>query len=247
MSTYIPISIGINCTTKSNIQKVLPINNQIPYFPFDWCITGDLLDIARAINNKFKGYLSYIYVNDSNNKMDVTKIKKIILEKKYITKKEVDRKFGGRPKWTASVKQLHKNYPSIIELHYDLASDYAINKIQNRIDRMNKVIIGKKPILFIRTLIYHQMTLIPFFKYLYNEGLQNCHEFVNTLKFDKNRDFKILYIHITLAKDKDFVKHETFSNIDAYEIQSTKPIKYNKVWECFIIPYIKKYKLAIKL
>ena len=94
--SYIPISIGINCTTRSNIQEALPKNHKIPYFPFDWC-TGDLLDVARAINTKFKGYLSYIYVNKSNNRIGYDKIKKILLEKNYITKKEADRKYGGRP------------------------------------------------------------------------------------------------------------------------------------------------------
>ena len=61
----------------------MPKNHKIPYFPFDWCITGDLIDVARAINNKFKGYLSYIYVTNSDNKINIDKIKKILLEKIY--------------------------------------------------------------------------------------------------------------------------------------------------------------------
>jgi hypothetical protein len=245
--SYIPISIGNNCNARFAMQEALPITHKIPFFPFDWCITGDLLDVARAINSKFKGYLSYIYVNNLNNSLDTEKIKKILLEKKYITKKDADKKFGGTPGWKTYIPQIHKNYPSILELHYDFKSNDVVNKIQNRINRMNKVIAGKKPILFIRIILPKQMTLFPFFNYTYDEGLQNCHTFVDTLKLDKKRDFKVLFIHVTLAKDKDIVKHETFGNIDAHEIQSTKPKKYDKAWEDFIIPYIKKYKLAVEL
>jgi hypothetical protein len=244
--SYIPISIGNNCNARFAMQEALPITHKIPFFPFDWCITGDLLDVARAINSKFKGYLSYIYVNNLNNSLDTEKIKKILLEKKYITKKDADKKFGGTPGWKTYIPQIHKNYPSILELHYDLASNVETNKIQNRIDRMNKIINGKKQVLFIRVILPNTMKLVPFFKHTYDEGLQNCHEFVDNLKLDKKR-FKVLFIHVTLAKDKDMINHGTFGNIDAYEIHSTKSKKYNKAWEDFIIPYIKKYKLATNL
>jgi hypothetical protein len=229
------------------MQVSMTKNHKIPYFPFDWCITGDLIDVARAINNKFKGYLSYIYVTNSDNKINIDKIKKILLEKKYITKKEADRKFGGTINKKTSTVQVHKNYPSIIERHYDLSSNDATAKIQNRIDRMNKVIADKKPVLFIRVIIYNTMAHVPFFKLTYDEGLQNCHEFTDTLKLVKKKDYKLLFIHVTLAKDKDTINHKTFENIDAYEIHSTKSKEYKNTWEDFIMPYIRKYKLAIKL
>lgn len=249
--SYIPISIGINCTARSSIHESLPEEHNIPYFPFDWCITGDLLDIARAINTKFKGYLSYIYVNKSNNTLDYDKIKKILLEKNYITKNEASRKYGGRPggrpHWKSQIKQIYKNYPSIIELHYDFSYNSDKAKIQNRINRMNKVIGGKSPLLFIRVILLYPLWELSFFKYTYNEGLQNCHEFVDALQLDKKREFKVLFIHLTMEKDKDMYRHKTFGNIDAHEIHSTKTIKYNNTGKIFIIPYIKKYKLAVKL
>jgi hypothetical protein len=244
--TYIPISIGINCDTRFTMQEALDKDHKIPYFPFDWCITGDLLDVARAINTKFKGYLSYIYVNTPNNKMDICKIKKILLEKKYITKKEAERKFGGAklPDWKTFIQQIHKNYPSIIELHYDLANRDVLTKIQNRISRMNKVIDGKKPILFIRIIQPIQISHLPFFKYKYDEGLKNCHEFVASIK---KIEFKLLYIHLSTSSNITMTRNETFGNIDAYEIKTPRLKNDSTLWEDFIIPYIKKYKLAIKL
>ncbi len=238
---YNYVSLGINCLPRRIFDKLYNKQNTQPYYIFDWSYTLDAKDCAIAINNNFKNYFDIIKIKDSNKELDLNKLKVLVGEE--------SRKINtlGRENtyvFRQSIHDSHVYYPSIIEYHYDLRIEEDKNKIIRRIGRLEDLIKNKKPILFVRIIIYPVVSKFDYFKITYVQGVKNCYEFLETLNSIEN--IKVLFIHYSYNHNvkKPIIKNTTSFYLDTYEIISnyytdywSDPFILNK----FIKPILNNY------
>ena len=213
MTKYIPISIGFNCMTRYNIDILCNISEK--YYPFDWCVTGDVKDIFELIKNDFENYYDLIDVKKKGdlNNPDYEKIKKI---NNIIS--------GG---YTNGVFALHKYYPSIIEYHYDLTIKEDKEKIDRRIERFKNIILDKSPILFIRIIVKKHNFDYNFFIKPFKKDVKYYNECIDNVRQSKKIDnFKILYIYVKYSKIKRKYLHINNDYLDAYKIYVPYDIRH---------------------
>ena len=238
---YHYVSLGINCFSRKSFDKFNNKLNAQPYYIFDWSYTLDTKDCAIAINNNFKNYLDVIKITDSKNELDLEKLKIIVGEE---SRKKNTLSRENNYLWRNNIYDSHVYYPSIIEYHYDLRIKEDKEKILRRIDRLEDLIKNKKPILFVRIIIYPIVTQFDFFKINYVQGVKNCYEFLETLNSIEN--IKVLFIHYSFNPNvkKDIIKSTTSVYLDTFEIISNYNTKFwndKHILYKFIKPILNKY------
>ncbi len=239
---YYYVSIGMNCVSRKSFDYFY--NSEQPYLPFDWCLTGNLKDCARAINNNFKNYLEVVSVKKSDNNLDLEKIKILVRDE---SRNKLQRQ-QNKNSYKQNVYQSHKYYPSIIEYHYDFNESDDKEKNLRRIERLEYLIKNKKPILFVRIIIYPIVKEYYFFNLTYIEGLKNCYEFLETLNSIEN--IKVLFIHYFYNPNikKDIINNTFTYYLDSYEIISNHlPTHYSDkfILNKFFKPILQKYNFEI--
>jgi hypothetical protein len=247
MVKFIPISIGLNCSNRQLIDAVWP-DAKIPYFPWDWSITFKMEYCAYAINNMFKGYYSYVYINNKHKKLDEQKIQKLITEDQ--TQRQTKRNVVGgsgvinNVPNKSNMNQIHRNYPGIMEVHYHLDNAEDREIISRRVDRILHAVHSPVPILFIRLVMQGKYTTgYPeiFHSLTFEKGLDDCKTFLKTLKIPDKKIVKIVYIHMTYGHKK--INHTTVSSkrIDAHKFTFVK--KQSDIWERYLMPVLHKYQI----
>jgi hypothetical protein len=236
---YYYVSLGINCISRKSFDKFYNQLNAQPYYIFDWSYILDAKDCAVAINNNFKNYLDVIKIKDSKNELDLEKLKILVGED---SRSKLSRK--NNYLWRSNIYDTHVYYPSIVEYHYDLRIKEDKEKILRRIGRLEDLIKNKKPILFVRIIIYPIVTQFNFFKIDYVQGVKNCYEFIETLNSIEN--IKVLFIHYSFNPNvkKDIIKSTTSFYLDSYEIISNYFTDYwsdPHILYKFIKPILKNY------
>lgn len=235
---YIPISAGLSCTTRFILDELLKATKSenkttdYPFMPFDWCVTGDIGDIFKAIKKNFENYYELTYVGNAQ-KNDVD----------YNIIRDLNQKGG----FCQAVYKLHNKYPSIIEYHYDLDDKMTQEKIQRRIKRFMDVIIDTIPILFIRIINTEDKKKYSFFYNSYEDELAKCKKFINNINSLNSKNtgkFKILLIYIQHFQKKN-VKNEFINEktIEAHNIYTNKYIDGYRNLNVlkYVLPIIKKY------
>lgn len=236
---YYYVSLGINCFSRKSFDKFYNKEFAQPYYIFDWTYTLDVKDCARAINNNFKNYFDVVKIKDSKNEIDLEKLK-ILVGEESRSKLSRENKYLFRQ----NIHDSHVYYPSIIEYHYDLTIQEDKEKIIRRIGRLEDLIKNKKPILYVRIIVYPVVSKFDFFKINYVQGVKNCYEFLETLNSIEN--IKVLFIHYSFNPNvkKDIIKKTTSLYLDSYEIISNYFTDYwsdTHILYKFIKPILKNY------
>lgn len=239
---YYYVSLGINCTSRRLFDYLYNKEYSQPFTVFDWGVSGDLKDCAHAINNNFKNYFDIISVKKSDNNLDFEKIKILIGDE---SRQKLQRQDHA---YKQATYQSHKYYPSIIEFHYDMLDKIDREKMERRIERLEYLIKNKKPILFVRVIIYPYVIDYNFFNITYVQGLKNCYEFLSTLNSIEN--VKVLFIHYSYNPKikKNIISSTSSYYLDSYQIISNyKPIGYSdkKLFNEFLKSILDKYEFVV--
>ena len=242
---YYYISLGINCVSRNSFDKFYNNKETQPYYIFDWSYILDLKDCARAINNNFKNYLDVIKIKNAEDEVDLEKLKILVGEE---SRSKLNKLGRNNYLFRQKIHDSHVYYPSIIEYHYDLRIKVDQDKILRRIERLEQLIKNKKPILFVRIILYPVVSKFDYFQITYTQGLKNCYEFLETLNSIEN--VKVLFIHYSYNPNvkKDIIKSTTSFYLDSYEIISnynTDIWNDKKILFKFIKPILKKYDFVI--